>query len=86
MFNFIFSIHSKAPLRAKRLLAIPLSIFLLFAAVSLAAQGSRQGDSLALVDLYNSTNGANWTNKWNLAQPMTSWYGITLTNGRVTRI
>ena len=34
-------------------------------------------DSLALVALYNSTNGANWQNTWNLAQPMDSWYGVT---------
>ncbi|MEM9885473.1 MAG: S8 family serine peptidase [Bacteroidota bacterium] len=44
-------------------------------------------DSLALVDLYNATNGANWTNTWDLNQPMSTWYGITLDGGRcVTRI
>jgi Secretion system C-terminal sorting domain len=42
------------------------------------AQGSRLTDSLALVDLYNATNGANWTNKWNLSQPITTWYGVTV--------
>ena len=35
-------------------------------------------DSLALVALYNSTNGVNWTNPWDLAQPMSTWYGVTL--------
>ncbi len=40
----------------------------------------RMRDSLALVALYNSTNGPNWTNTWNLLQPMTSWYGVTLNN------
>ena len=38
----------------------------------------RQNDSLALVALYNATNGANWTNTWNLNQPMETWYGVTL--------
>jgi hypothetical protein len=33
-------------------------------------------DSLALVDLYNSTNGANWTTKWDLNQPISTWYGL----------
>ena len=38
----------------------------------------RQSDSLSLIALYNSTNGANWTNKWDLSKPMTTWYGIKL--------
>lgn len=41
-------------------------------------------DSLALVDLYNSTDGAHWTNHsgW-LQGPVISWYGVSLSNGRV---
>ncbi len=38
----------------------------------------RERDSLALVALYNSTNGANWTNTWNLAQPIDTWYGVSV--------
>ncbi|MFK7981435.1 MAG: hypothetical protein AB8G86_15730, partial [Saprospiraceae bacterium] len=33
-------------------------------------------DSLVLVDLYNSTNGTEWTNQWDLTQPMSTWYGV----------
>jgi len=33
-------------------------------------------DSLALVSLYNATDGPNWTNSWNLNQPMSTWYGV----------
>ena len=36
----------------------------------------RYQDSLQLVSLYNATNGAGWTNKWDLLQPMTGWHGI----------
>ena len=43
-------------------------------------------DSLELVKLYQSANGASWTYKWTLTQPMTTWYGITLENGRVVSI
>jgi hypothetical protein len=45
-------------------------------------------DSLTLVDLYNSTNGANWTNKnnWLTANPVSTWYGITVSGTRVTTI
>ena len=35
-------------------------------------------DSLALVDLYNSTNGPGWNNPWTLTQPVTSWQGVGL--------
>ncbi len=38
----------------------------------------RYTDSLALVALYNSTNGLNWTNLWDLNQPIDEWYGVTL--------
>jgi len=38
----------------------------------------RQSDSLSLVALYNSTNGANWTNTWNLNSPLDSWFGVKL--------
>ena len=41
-------------------------------------------DSLALVALYNSTNGPGWTNKTNwLTGPVNTWYGVTVSNGRV---
>ena len=44
-------------------------------------------DSLALVALYNSTNGANWTHNDNwLSGPITDWYGIQINNGRVTHL
>src|SRR5690606_38381156 len=44
-------------------------------------------DSLALVALYNSTNGPNWrvNNNW-LVNPVSSWSGIALRGNRVSRI
>ena len=42
-------------------------------------------DSVALVEFYNATNGANWKDKTNwLIGPVSSWYGVTVTSGRVT--
>jgi hypothetical protein len=40
-------------------------------------------DSLALVDLYNSTNGPSWTNNtnWLTASPVSTWFGITTDGG-----
>ncbi len=44
-------------------------------------------DSLALVALYNSTDGANWTDNTNwLTGPVDTWQGITVMDGRVNRI
>ncbi|MFK7981409.1 MAG: S8 family serine peptidase, partial [Saprospiraceae bacterium] len=44
-------------------------------------------DSLALVELYNATDGPNWTISWDLNQPMNTWHGITTNEtGCVTNI
>ncbi len=44
-------------------------------------------DSLALVDLYNSTDGAHWLNNKNwLTAKISNWEGIVLTNDRVSAI
>lgn len=44
-------------------------------------------DSLALVDLYNATNGPNWINSWDLSQPINTWFGVSTNNtGCVTQI
>lgn len=37
-----------------------------------------KSDSLALIALYNSTDGPNWTNKWDLTKPMSTWYDVFL--------
>jgi Leucine-rich repeat (LRR) protein len=36
----------------------------------------------ALIALYDSTDGANWTNNtnWNTVEPVSSWFGITVEN------
>ena len=41
-----------------------------------------------LVDLYNSTDGANWTNNsgWNETNTPCSWYGVECSDGHVTTI
>lgn len=42
----------------------------------------------ALVDLYESTNGAGWTNKtnWLVTYTVDDWYGIVVSTGHVTDI
>ena len=51
------------------------------------AEPSRFTDSLALVAIYNWSNGDAWTkDKWDLNAPMNEWKGVTLTDGRVTAL
>jgi len=54
--------------------------------INVRAQVNKQ-DSLALVDLYNSTNGPNWfiNSNW-LTGPVKTWFGITVIGGRVITI
>lgn len=42
----------------------------------------------ALIDLYNATGGANWTNNknWNTNAPVCDWHGVLVTQGKVTRL
>ncbi len=49
-----------------------------------SAQATNTGDSLALVDLYNSTNGPNWFRHDNwLTGPVSTWFNVRVNNGRV---
>lgn len=63
-----------------------LSIMML----SVQAQNSRVSDSLALVALYNATDGNNWKNNdnWLGDKPLEAWYGVKTqsTTGRVWKL
>ena len=54
----------------------------------LAAEPSRQIDSLALVAIYNASKGAEWTKgNWDLTQEISTWTGVKLNeNNRVTEL
>lgn len=50
---------------------------------------SVEGDRQALVDLYNATNGDNWTNNtgWLNGNPSNDWHGVEVdSNGRVIKL
>jgi len=63
------------------------TLLIAFFSVTVKAQTNVQ-DSLALVDIYNSTNGASWTikNNWLSKQPVSKWYGITISANKVIGI
>ena len=59
--------------------------------VALSVEGSAQdhaGDKQALVALYNATDGPNWANNenWLSEEPLENWYGVSVSDGRVTRL
>ena len=37
----------------------------------------------ALIALYNTTQGNNWTNSWNIEDDISTWYGVVVENGKV---
>ncbi len=65
-------------------------VFLFIAPLKSSAQVSIS-DSMALVDLYDSTNGNNWYNidyrdSWKSALPVKSWQGVTVSNNRLVAL
>ena len=59
--------------------------FALLVSLSVLAQVPQQ-ERQALQDLYNSTQGANWNQTWDLSQEIATLPGVTVTNGHVTEI
>ena len=62
-----------------------LTSFALFVSAVLLAQIPTK-EKQALEDLYAATNGEQWTQAWELNQPVTEWNGVTITDGHVTAV
>jgi Leucine-rich repeat (LRR) protein len=65
-----------------------VSILLLVLSISFGALAQREQDSLALVALYNATNGTNWSDKtnWLSSKPINTWYGVFIKDNRVAAL
>ena len=67
--------------------AILIKITLIFVSLNLPVKlmgGVPASDSLALVSLYNATNGPSWTNNTNwLTGPVDTWFGVAVVNDTV---
>lgn len=61
------------------------TVLLLFISASVFATISRN-EKNALLDLYTFTNGENWINKWDVNQPISTWYGVTVVEDKVVNI
>jgi gliding motility-associated-like protein len=70
-------------LRAKILLNI-ITLLISFSGIAQVPTIERD----ALIAIYNSTDGANWTDNtnWNTTAPVSSWFGVTVTGNSVTGI
>jgi hypothetical protein len=68
----------------KRLLLIITGLFATYTSISQVPQIERD----ALIAIYNATNGSNWTTNtnWNTAEPVSTWYMVTVENNRVVGI
>jgi Leucine-rich repeat (LRR) protein len=76
-----FAHYPKIIDRIMKKLLVCLAILLACLTYSLrsSAQAVEVGDSLALVDLYNSTGGPSWVNhtNWLTSNPVSTWYGVS---------
>lgn len=65
-------------------------VFALGFQTNLQAQLMKTSDEgQALMAIYNATDGANWTIKTNWGsdtEPLENWHGVTVTDGKVTRL
>lgn len=48
---------------------------------SFMVQDCRHRDSMALVALYEATDGPNWVNTWDLNEPISEWFGVSGESG-----
>ena len=52
-----------------------------------SCSGTTSSDSLILANLYEATQGAEWTDPWDLSTPFATWSGVTTNvQGRVTAL
>ena len=74
---------------------IPMARIIALVLVTMCCSGPAHGqntaatDKLALVALYDATDGSNWTTatNWTSDQPLSSWHGVTTdSDGRVTEL
>ena len=57
--------------------------FTFFLCALLATAQVSPKEKEALLDLYNVTNGSEWSSSWNIDQPVSSWKGVTILNDKV---
>lgn len=67
---------------------LPKKLNFLFCAVVLTAnfafsQEVSQREVIALLELHSRTNGHEWTHKWDMEKPISTWHGVRIKDGKV---
>ena len=89
--HFLPTLHIRVPSLPAILRPVLTCLLTLFGVLLPSVEARTQdlaGDKAALEALYNATGGDNWSNNknWLSDEPVGSWHGVTLTNGRVARL
>src|SRR5690606_30196538 len=63
-----------------------IATFFLFMCGTMLYAKVAENEKRALLDLYYSTNGADWNSKWDLEAAASDWYGIKIYEGHVVEI
>ena len=62
-------------------------LFLFFSQLYFSQQWSISfAERSALINIYNSTSGDQWSQKWDLNKDPKQWYGVIIKNGKVSEI
>lgn len=70
---------------------LPKKLKLLLFALILAANGVfaqevNQREVIALLELHSRTDGHEWTHKWDMEKPISTWYGVKVKDGKVVAL
>lgn len=89
--SLLISRHASKPVRPAVARTLPTCLLALAAALGWAVEASTQdlaSDKAALEALYTATDGDNWKNNtyWLSSRPVGDWHGVTVENGRVTKL
>ncbi len=63
-----------------------LIFFLLISNLLFSQWSISNAERSALINIYNTTNGANWNRSWDFEKDPRTWFGVTVKNGVVSQL
>ena len=61
-----------------------LTLFLAFSTFCFSSVSKLEKE--VLISFYNSTNGTEWNQTWDLSEPVENWYGVTVIDNSVVEL
>ena len=77
--RYIYGVKQFNQICMKSFFTFLVVAFLSFSALAEVSSTQKQ----ALIDLYNATNGAEWSNTWDLNADVSTWHGVKVENSNV---